>query len=99
MRQVNCGLQYLVNNRSSTAHTHTHTAHTHRVHLVDYLHDFLSRYTEEEEWKKEDEGWEGIVDENEHYTEDEYKDWEDEYYDYGNSYHGIVYWCYNVFVR
>ena len=42
-----------------------------------------SRYTEEDEWKKEDEGWDGIVDENEHYTEDEYKDWEEEYYDYG----------------
>ena len=44
---------------------------------------FQSRYTEEDEWKKDDEGWEGIVDENEHYTDEELKDWEEEYYDYG----------------
>lgn len=47
-------------------------------------HSFLSRYTEEDEWKKEDEGWEGIVDENEHYTDQELKEWEEEYYDYGS---------------
>lgn len=48
------------------------------------LNEFLG-YTEEDEWKKEDEGWEGIVDENEHYTDEEFKDWEEEYYDYDDE--------------
>jgi len=56
------------------------------THVCTQSHNknfFLNRYTAEDEWKK-DEGWEGIVDENEHYTDDELKEWEDEYYDYGN---------------
>ena len=44
----------------------------------------LNRYTEEDEWKNDDEGWEGIVDENEPFTDEEFKEWESEYYDYGN---------------
>lgn len=32
------------------------------------------------------------MDENEHYTDEELKDWEEEYYDYGNSCDGITSW-------
>jgi len=44
----------------------------------------FNRYTEEDEWKNDEEGWDGIVDENEPFTDEEFKEWESEYYDYGN---------------
>ena len=62
------------------------------MHAQNYTTSLLSRYTEEDEWKKDDEGWEGIVDENEHYTDEELKDWEEEYYDYGSCYNNMTCW-------
>lgn len=64
------------------------------AHTVTQQSSFLNRYTEEDEWKKDDEGWEGIVDENEHYTDNELKEWEDEYYDYGNYSSNSINWWY-----